>query len=256
MPSVLAIAAHPDDIEFLMAGTMLQLKQRGWDLHYLNIANGCCGSMETDREETARIRLEEAKRAAQIMGAKFYAPIADDMAIFYTPELLAKVAAIVRQANPQILLTHAPSDYMEDHENACRLAVSAAFIKFSPNFRCDPPTDSVTGDIAVYHAQPHGNCTTTLQPVVPEFIVDCTQVTEVKRKALEQHQSQQNWLDSTQKMNSYVQSMIDTSRFMGDMSNGGITYGEGWRRHLHYGFGPKEFDPLRDALSDLISQPK
>ncbi len=214
MPSVLAIAAHPDDIEFVFAGTMLQLRNKGWELHYLNIANGCCGSLETDREETARIRLEEAKLAARILGANFYAPFCDDMGIFYTPQNLAKTAAIVRAADPQIILTHSPIDYMEDHQNACRLAVSATFIKFSPNFVCDPITPPVQGDVAVYHAQPHGNCTPTLDPIVPHFVVDCTSVQDVKRASLEQHKSQQNWLDSTQKMNSYVQSMVDNSSYI------------------------------------------
>lgn len=255
MPSVIAIAAHPDDIEFLMAGTMLQLAKKGWELHYLNIANGCCGSMETDRDETARIRLEEARKAAKIMGAHFYEPFCDDMGIFYTPENLAKTAAIIRKANPQILLTHAPQDYMEDHQNACRLAVSAAFIKFSPNFRCDPPAEAKIGDIAVYHAQPHGNATQTLEPVYPHFVVDCTGVIEQKREALEQHRSQQNWLDSTQKMSSYVQSMINNSTFVGKMKYANFEHGEGWRRHLHYGFGPATYNPLVEVLGpELVRQ--
>jgi N-acetylglucosamine malate deacetylase 1 len=254
MPSVLAIAAHPDDIEFIMAGTMLQLKKKGWDLHYLNIANGCCGSQETDRDETARIRLEEARQGAMTIGATFYEPFCDDMGIFYTPENLAKTAAIVRQANPQIVLTHARHDYMEDHEAACRLAVSAAFIKFTPNFRCDPATLPALGDVAIYHAQPHGNCTQMLDPVIPTYVVDCSDVIDVKRQSLEHHKSQQNWLDSTQKMNSYVQSMIDNSARVGSMFKTGFAFGEGWRRHLHYGFCAADFDPLKDALGDLIKR--
>jgi N-acetylglucosamine malate deacetylase 1 len=64
MPSALAIAAHPDDIEIFMAGTLLRLAERGWELHYLNLADGCCGSTVHDRETTARIRLAEAQAAA------------------------------------------------------------------------------------------------------------------------------------------------------------------------------------------------
>ena len=40
----LAIAAHPDDIEFYMAGTLLLLKGAGWEIHYLNLSSGNCGS--------------------------------------------------------------------------------------------------------------------------------------------------------------------------------------------------------------------
>ena len=44
MPSALAIAAHPDDIEFVMAGTLLQLREAGWEIHYFNLSSGNMGS--------------------------------------------------------------------------------------------------------------------------------------------------------------------------------------------------------------------
>ena len=45
MPTVLAIAAHPDDIEIFMSGTFMLLKEAGYELHYMNVANGCCGNI-------------------------------------------------------------------------------------------------------------------------------------------------------------------------------------------------------------------
>ena len=45
-----AVAAHPDDIEFVMAGTLMQLADAGYELHYMNIANGCCGSIAAQRQ--------------------------------------------------------------------------------------------------------------------------------------------------------------------------------------------------------------
>jgi LmbE family N-acetylglucosaminyl deacetylase len=74
MPVASAIFAHPDDIEFVAAGTLLQLKQRGWETHYLNISAGNCGSLEFAAAKTRRIRLQEAKSAARILGAHFHAP--------------------------------------------------------------------------------------------------------------------------------------------------------------------------------------
>ena len=121
-PSVLAIAAHPDDIEFVMAGTLMRLIANGWEAHYFNIANGCFGSASLSRHECATTRLEEAQVAARKLKARFYPPICDDLAIFYNRETLAQVAAVVRQSQPQIVLTHSMSDYMEDHQNAARLA--------------------------------------------------------------------------------------------------------------------------------------
>ena len=49
------MAAHPDDIEFVMAGTLIRLGQAGYELHYMNIANGCCGSTELSAAHIAEI---------------------------------------------------------------------------------------------------------------------------------------------------------------------------------------------------------
>ncbi|MCG8649560.1 MAG: PIG-L family deacetylase, partial [Pirellulales bacterium] len=159
MPSVLAICAHPDDIEFYMAGAMIQLGKRGWDLHYINLCDGSRGSTTMDRQQCAAVRLEEAQRACEILGAKHYPPIYADMEAVYTTENLKKVTAVVRMAKPSIVLTHSPSDYMEDHEISCRLAVSAAFSHGMPNLESDPPVDIFTEPVTVYHAQPVGNTT-------------------------------------------------------------------------------------------------
>ena len=103
MPSVLAIFAHPDDIEFIAAGTLLQLKSRGWDTHYFNLAAGSGGSVEYNAAKTRAVRLREAKHAAKLLGAKFYPPVGDDLQILYSTPLLRKVAAVVRAAKPTIV---------------------------------------------------------------------------------------------------------------------------------------------------------
>lgn len=249
--SVLAIAAHPDDIEFVMAGTLLRLAEKGWELHYFNIANGSYGSMTQGPHECAATRLQEAQNAAEMLGARFYPPICDDMNIFYSPELLAKVVAVVRQAAPTIVLTHSPIDYMEDHQNACRLAVSAAFVRGMPNMPSQPQQPPTAGSVALYHAQPHGNRTPLGQIVYPQYIVDITQQMQKKTELLRCHVSQESWLDSTQKMSSYAMTMWDLAREVGTMSQQ-FEFGEGWRRHLHLGLGEPDLDPLLTELSPQI----
>lgn len=250
MPSVLAVVAHPDDIEFVMSGTLLRLAGLGWQVHYMNVANGCLGSMVTPREETARIRLAEAIEAASLIPAKHYLPICDDMAIFYTPENFAKLTAVVRQANPSIVLTHSPIDYMEDHEVACRLAVSATFAKGMPNFVSSPPVAPCEGEVAIYHASPHGNCTPLQERVEPHLYVDTTDLLEKKQALLACHRSQQQWLDTTQKMSSYLQTMVDMDRQRGELS-GRFQYAESFRQRLHFGFSGARFDPLGQALGQF-----
>lgn len=247
-PRAFAIAAHPDDIEFVMAGTLMRLGAAGYELHYLNIANGCCGSMETDRETTARFRAAEAQRAAESIGAVFHPSLVNDLEIFYDQKTLARLAAVVRAVAPTIVLTHAPVDYMEDHTNACRLAVSAAFVRGMPNFPTDPPTPHVANEVTVYHAQPHGNHDPLGNPVTPGVFVDITEVIERKAAMLACHVSQKAWLDTTQGLDSYLQTMKDLSAEVGRMS-GRFRYAEGWRRHLHLGFCAPDADPLRAALA-------
>ena len=169
---VFAITAHPDDIEFNMAGTLILLARAGCEIHYMNIANGSCGSAEHDAETIAKIRLHEARNAARSIGAKFYPPLVSDLEIFYEKGLLARVASIMRMVAPDILLVHSSHDYMEDHMNACRLAVTAAFCRGMKNFPVDPPMPPVERDVTVYHAQPHGSRDPLNRLVRPNFFID------------------------------------------------------------------------------------
>ena len=82
--SVLAIAAHPDDIEFLMAGTLVLLGQAGYELHYMNLANGCCGSTELDAQAIAKVRQKEAEQAATSIGARFHESLCNDLETIQT----------------------------------------------------------------------------------------------------------------------------------------------------------------------------
>jgi len=216
--SVLAIFAHPDDIEFVAAGTLLLLKERGWDLHYMNLCNGNGGSVQTDALTTAATRLEEAKEAAKILDAHFYPPLVDDLELVYTPQILRKVAAAVREARPSIVLTHSPQDYMEDHMNAARLAVSAAFAHGIPNFRTEPAREAFFEDVSVYHAMPHGLCDPLRQKLRAGLYVNTERVHARKREALAAHASQKHWLDVSQGMDSYLASMDEFSQSVGRLS--------------------------------------
>ncbi|MEO6788403.1 MAG: PIG-L family deacetylase [Chthoniobacteraceae bacterium] len=247
MPSALAIAAHPDDIEFVMAGTLLQLRDAGWEIHCFNLSNGNMGSTVMTAAQTARTRRDEAKAAAKLMSAHWHAPICNDLAIFYTEENIRRVCAVVRAARPSVILTHALQDYMEDHMLTARLAVTAAFTRGVPNYRSLPQRAPYLEPCVIYHAMPHGQRTPTRRRVFPEAFVDTTSVHARKRAALACHASQKEWLDKTQGMDSYLKTMDGFSRALGKQSRR-FTHAEGWVRHLHYGFAEEETDPLRATL--------
>ena len=247
MPSALAIAAHPDDIEFVMAGTLLLLRDAGWEIHCFNLSTGNMGSTVMTAAQTARTRAREARAAAKAMGATWHAPICDDMRIFYADENLRRVCAVVREARPGVVLTHALQDYMEDHMITARLAVTATFARGIPNYRSLPVRKPSLDPCVIYHAMPHGQRTPTRRRVFPEAFVDTTAVHLRKRAALACHASQKEWLDKTQGMDSYLKTMDDFSRALGKQSRR-FAQAEGWVRHLHYGFGNEADDPLRETL--------
>jgi LmbE family N-acetylglucosaminyl deacetylase len=249
MPTVFALACHPDDIEFGMSGTLLLLQQRGWNLHYMNIANGSLGTETFSREEIVRIRTEEARHAAESIGAVFHAPLVDDYSVFFEKETLAKVASVVRRVAPEILLLPSPMDYMEDHQNAARLGIAAAFCRGMPNMAVDPPSPATRNDVVLYHAQPHGNRDMLRRIIRAGIYVEVSCVLKQKRTMLTYHESQKNWLDVSQGMDSYLNSMEEIARETGRLSER-YEYAEGWRRHYHVGFSRNENDPLSDALSD------
>lgn len=247
MPTALAIAAHPDDIEFLMAGTLLLLGEAGWELHYMNLSTGNLGSMTLTAAETARVRRREARAAAKMLRAKWHPPICDDLRIFYDDRTLRRLCAVIREVEPSIVLTHSPQDYMEDHMNTCRLAVTAAFARGMPNYRTRPARKPTSQSVTIYHALPHGLRDGLRLPVVPELFVNTARAHSRKRAALACHASQKSWLDATQGMDSYLAAMDDFSREIGRMSKK-FSHAEGWRRHSHLGFCAEADDPLTEAL--------
>lgn len=250
MPTALAIAAHPDDIEIVMAGTLLLLREAGWEIHYFNVSSGNLGSMTTPAAETARIRRREAQASAKAMGAKWHAPICDDMQVFYTDENIRRVCAVVREARPSVVLTHALADYMEDHMITARLAVSATFTRGIPNYASKPRRRPTMEPVTIYHAVPYGQRTPMRELVQPEFFVNTASVHDAKRAALACHASQREWLDASQGHGDYLRTMDDFSAQLGRLSRK-FSHAEGWSRHLHYGFGAESDDPLSEALPKL-----
>lgn len=245
--TAMAIGAHPDDIEFLMAGTLLRLKDAGIDIHMWNLANGNCGTAVLSRDEIIKVRWEEARASAALAGATIHPPIADDLALFYEPGLISRVAAVIREVRPDILLVPSPEDYMEDHQNACRLAVTGAFARGMKPYETTPPVEPWDGEVTIYHAPPNGLRDPLRRVVLSEQYVDVTPTMARKREMLSEHRSQKEWLDASQGMDSYIAYMDWLCAELGKQS-GKFEYAEGWRRRLHYGFCAESADPMTEIL--------
>src|ERR1700761_2741519 len=102
----LAILAHPDDAEFLCAGTMARLrKERGWVIHIASMTPGDCGSAEHGPEEIARIRRGEGAAAAAVIGATYYCVEERDLRVIYGEPALEKVVRLLNKVRPQVVFT-------------------------------------------------------------------------------------------------------------------------------------------------------
>ncbi len=253
--TVLAIGAHPDDIEFKMAGTLLLLKKMGWDIHYMTLSDGCLGTQTYSYDEIIKIRRDESMKAANFIGAKYYESVGHDLEIFYTDDLIRKATAVVRQANPDIVLTHPIEDYMEDHMNTGRVVSTAAFARGVKNYITTPPVDPIGKDVTLYHCMPHGLKTRLRQLVTPDYYVNVESVMEEKRQMLTLHASQEEWLQFTQGADTIGDLVEQETTTVGSFSSV-FKYAEGWFRHLHVGYSGAEIDPLKDALSEYIANTK
>jgi len=130
--------------------------------------------------------------------------------------------------------------------------VTAAFSLGMANFRTVPARPAIDVDVTIYHALPHGLRDGLRRRIVPGAWVNTTPIHATKLAALAEHKSQQDWLDASQGMNSYLKAMDAMSREVGRLSRR-FTHAEGWRRHSHLGFSPKETDPLTTALGKNCS---
>jgi LmbE family N-acetylglucosaminyl deacetylase len=251
---VFALGCHPDDIEFMMGGTLFLLKEANCELHYMSLANGSCGTTEYSIEEIVRIRRQESQKAAAYVGAAYYESLVNDLEVFYTQDLIRQVTAIIRKIKPDIMLIPSPEDYMEDHMNTARIAVTAAFCKGMSNYLSFPPEPPIQQDITLYHALPYGLTNGLRRRIMPDFYVDITSVIDQKEQMLACHESQKNWLDESQGLDAYLITMREMSEEVGRMS-GKCRHAEGWRRHSHLGYSNKGIDPLQEILQRYCYSP-
>src|SRR5438876_9102338 len=113
---ILSILAHPDDAEFLCAGTLIRLvREHGREAHIASMTPGDCGSAELSSEEISRVRRGEGQQAAEFIGGHYHCLEERDLLIFYNERALERVTRLLRSVRPRLVLTHSPADYMLDH---------------------------------------------------------------------------------------------------------------------------------------------
>jgi N-acetylglucosamine malate deacetylase 1 len=205
---VLAIHAHPDDVEFQCAGTLALLAERGTELTIATMTPGDCGSAEHDSATIAEIRRGEARAAAALIGANYLCLEFRDLAIFNDDESRRRVVEALRRTRPHLVLTAPPVDYHCDHEATSRLVRDACFGASCPNFatRQWDPAPPLEGIPHLYFVDSMEGVDSDGRPVAMDFHVDVSSLFETKARMLACHGSQRAWLQRQHGMDEYLDS--------------------------------------------------
>ena len=220
MYTVLAITAHPDDMEICCAGTLLKCKERGDRVVVCHLSNGDLGHVEIPPDELGRIRIEEAKRSGAIGGFEVIWGGFTDLEIYEnSKESRDKVVDLIRRVDPDFIITHDPNDYMSDHTAVSKLVFDAGFAASVPHYATD--CETVAKVTPIYYMD-----TASGINFIPTEYVDITDVMETKMKMVVCHESQVVWLRDHDNID-YPAQVQTESRYRGYQC--GVGYAEGFR---------------------------
>ncbi len=227
--NILAIGAHPDDIEVFCAGTLLKYKQQGHNIFIALTTSGNIGSNEyASREEIALVREQEQLEAAKVLGAEVKFLRFDDQGLQDTPETRRAVINAIRWANPDVILANYPEDPSTDHAVTGKIVSEVMLSIPGKLIPADEPPISKNPSL-FYYGTPVGIGFT------PEVYVDITDVYELKKEALTKHTSQFNWMDVYQ-THGLLNILEITDKFRGLQA--GFVYAECYKAYRIHGYMP------------------
>lgn len=185
---ILAIGAHPDDIEIACAGTLVKCAQRGDTVIACHLSTGSLGHMVIPPEKLIPMRIAEAKKAGSIAGIEVICGGMNDLEIYDNNKQSRDITVdVIRYANPDVIITHYPDDYMPDHTAVSRLVFDACFTATLPNY---PTKQKTTAKLTpLYYMD-------TLAGVnfQPDIYVDISDFIDTKLEMLNCHESQLKWM--------------------------------------------------------------
>lgn len=222
---VLAVAAHPDDLEQLCGGTLARYVLEGHDVTMVHVSRGDRGSFVHTMEEIAALRHNEARAAAALIGATHVSMGLSDGEVS-SADLRQRDAAIdvIRAARPDVLITHHPADYMPDHVETGRLFEEASFVATLPLYETTEPPHGVVP--AVFYMD-----TLAGLGFSPTEYVDISSTLDTKLASLAAHESQVDWLRDHDGVDVIEQTRI-VSAFRGFQA--GVPYAEGFVASLRW----------------------
>lgn len=219
--NVLAIGCHPDDLEIACFGTLARYVDEGARVTVAHVANGNLGHAEIRPDDLRRIRHQEAIDAAARIGVADVVDldVGDLLVNAKDPAQIRAVVDLVRRAKPDVILTHDPQDYMQDHREVSQLVFDASFSASVPFYAT--PTAGTAAIAPLYYMD-------TLAGVgfQPEEYVDVTHFVDAKIAALDMHASQVVWMREHDGID-FLEFVRTCSRFRGLQC--GVGYAEAFR---------------------------
>jgi LmbE family N-acetylglucosaminyl deacetylase len=239
----LTMLAHPDDAEIQCAGTLLRLRDLGWEIHIATATRGDCGTMTETPERISEIRTAEAEAAAKLIGGTYHCLDEKDGFVCYDKETIRKATDLMRRIAPSLVFTHPAKDYMMDHEMISLVTRMATFLYGAPNGSKLPlvPGSAIPH---LYYTDPVGGVDPLGNPVTPTTLIDITEKLDKKVEMLACHASQRDWLRAHHHMDEYIESMKRAAFDRGKLL--GVTAAEGFVQHRGHAY------PEDDLLKSLL----
>lgn len=245
--TALCVIAHPDDAEFVCAGTLALLAEKGWEIVMATMTPGQAGSTVMGPEEISAVRRVEAANSASLINASYYCVECEDIFIAYDRETLMKAIELVRKVRPSLVFTASPSDYIVDHEITSKVMQTACLAAGIPNI----PIEGVEAFSPVphlYYCEPTHGKDILGNEIQSTIHVDVSGVISLKEEMLKCHKTQRDWLRQLSGLDEFVLSMQEYSKGLGKKIN--RDYAEGFRQHL--GFSYPTDNLLLAELGDLV----
>ena len=217
---VLAVGCHPDDVEIACAGTLAKCVKRGDTVIVAHLCTGSLGHVVIPPEELVPMRAAEARAAGALAGIEVLDGIFGDLDIYTdNADSRNKVVEVIQYAQPDLIITHSPDDYMPDHIATSKLVFDAAFTATLPNW--PSKTRKAAKLVPIYYMD-------TLAGVnfLPEEFVNITDEIDLKIQMLECHHSQLDWMREHDGID-FADMVRTCSRYRGYQC--GAAYAEGFR---------------------------
>ena len=180
------------------------------------MANGNLGHVHICPEELREIRSLEARKAGALAGIPVITCDIGDLMVYPDREQRSKVVQVIRDVNPDVIITHSPDDYMPDHTAVSKLVFDASFAASVQHYP-DASGESVPVTPLYYMD--------TLAGVnfMPTEYVDISDTMDLKLEMLECHESQMKWMRDHDHID-FAEFVKTCARFRGLQC--GVTYAE------------------------------